>query len=263
MKKLITLLFVLLTVTSYSQRNPFKKKNKEVESVVTERELITPPDFEYEPIKYIGHLVDDTTFNEGLVIKEFVRLVDSIREYKYMTDLMETEIDTLINKACEYHNDYMANMVDTVENLTYIITHDEIPSFGKSVYVGDNPLVTSFMDRITMTTDSTVQALGEVLLVGPLNEFSNQNTDEKDIARNLLGGFWNSPKHMEYILARTYVVGGGDIKIFKRGDGLFLYFNYSMGHKIIKTVERSEYYYPGNPLGLTEYNTSYETIMNY
>ena len=157
----------------------------------------------------------------------------------------------------------MSNMVDTVENLTYIITHDEIPVFGECVYLGKNPLVPSSLDRITMMTNSTIEALGEVLLVGPLNMYSNQNTNEKDIARNLLGGFWNSPEHMEFILARSYVAGGGDIKTFKRGDELLIYFNYSMGYKIIKTVEKSEYYYPGNPLGLTEYNTSYETIMNY
>ena len=125
MKNLITLLIVLLTVTTYGQRNVFKKKKKIVSFEVTERELITPPDFK-GGIVYIGNdIIIDTTFNKDLVIREFVTLIDSLREYKYNRKMIPSVINPLMCNAAKHHNNYLTKMIDTNDVNVILLSHGE------------------------------------------------------------------------------------------------------------------------------------------
>lgn len=259
MKNLITLLIVLLTVTSYGQRNPFKKKSKEV--VVGERELITPSDW-VGGIVYIGDMITDTTFDRNLVIKEFTRLVDSVREYKHNRDLIPSIINPLMSDAAKHHNNYLTNMVNPKNPNSTFIGHGELKNELGHTYKGNDTLIDSSRDRVTYFTDSTINSTGEVVQVGPLRIVSNQNTTEKDIAMSILRGFWVSPDHMEILLSAYYINIGADMTIFQDGDGWMYYFTFDTGVEIVKTIVESEYYYPNNPLGLQPSYTTYSEIVN-
>ena len=265
MKKLITILLVLITISGYSQLNLFKKKKSQSDTPLYPRELIIPKRFTEIKIKYIDERNVLKEFDKEKVIEEFVLLLDSIREYQFGEDLPKLIHDNRLDSASEYHNVYLSNMKDPNDSISksYVIGHTQVNSVDNCIYIGDNPIIPTSYDRIKKYCEWAVDPHGEVCLAGhSISSISRKGMTEKDIARNLLHGFYGSPKHMEFIKSKMYTLVGANLYTQQNGNNIFFWFTCEMGCTVIKTTHKSEWYYPGNPLGLTEFYDTYETIFN-
>ena len=267
MKKIITLLLVFITVYSYGQFNIFKKKSKSVDTSIYPRELIIPQHLTEFKIVYVDNKDILIEFDKEKVIEEYILLLDSIREYQFGEDLPKLIHDKRLDSAALYHNIYLSNMIDTTEDvdLSLILGHDQTQTFGTSIHIGDNPIIPSFFDRVKKYCGDSVDPHGEVCQGGmSLSFISMKGMTEKDIARKILYGFYNSPKHMEWIKSKSYVLSGANLYTQQRGNNIYWWFTSLSGYKVITTTHKTgKFYYPNNPLDLPEYYEKKTTVFNW
>jgi len=256
-KKIILTLFCLTTLTSFSQN----KRNKSIDIADPKwprvKEFIVP----YVGLINTCGLKIDTNFNKKMVLIEIAHLLDSIREYIYEKDLMVTEIDSLGNKACEHHCKYLKNMVSDENPNVGVTTHDERINLDFNFkYVGKDTLIDNPTDRHDFFAKKDpmnyTSISGEVCMVGPLSSLLYLGLNPKDIARNIIFDFYSSKPHWKALTSHFYHMISADIQFKKQPDGQYTFwFTLCTINKYVKTIRvvKNKMYYPGNPLGFTEY----------
>jgi hypothetical protein len=252
---ILILVLVMFGSDINSQINFFHKKNKKIK---VEKEVETKPLRDFIPPKWgpndYGSV--EPNFNKKLVLQEIAHLLDSIREYMYMCDLLVTEVDTIASKGAEHHCKYLKNLINPNDPTAVYLTHNEFKSDHNSSYVGKDTLIYWWGNRMRYYAKDLMGFCGEVCSAGPLSLISYKGLTPKEIAKQIIYGFHYSKEHWEILTYYGYTKIAADIQIRKNPDGDYDYwFTLATGYNVIttKTTHKSQFYYPGNTLGLTEY----------
>ena len=162
--------------------------------------------------------------DKDIVIKEFVRLLDSIKtekNKKYSHGyVFKTKIDSMGSLACSHHNRYMRDMVPK-KGTDMIITHDEVTTkklteiytnwntnVEKTVektytYHGNDTLIDDFPTRYRYFSKNTFASFGECCLGGYVN-YVNEKYDNQRFALFIIDCFDDSKPHWEILTEVDY-----------------------------------------------------------
>ncbi len=160
-------------------------------------------------------------------------------------------------------------MVSEKEPDIGIVTHSETinSDFGFK-YVGKDTLIDNPTDRhdFFAKKDSMdyTSISGEVCMVGSLSSLIYLGLNPKDIAREIIYGFYPSKPHWEILTSHFYHMISVDIQIRKDSNGDYTFwFTLGVVNRYVKTIRvvKNKMYYPGNPLGFTEYFNVIDTEL--
>lgn len=177
-------------------------------------------------------------FDPNEVAKEFIRLVDSVRNDLYKNDWFcfsskdqkrwfdfHTKFDSLASLACKHHNQYLKDM--TPENSTdYIVGHGEqriiesIEKDGNSVvkntftYRGKDTLINSMTGRTDYYSKGQFKSDGECCMLGSTPRMFGNHTN-KDLAKTILQSFKDSKPHWKVLIKYDYTDMGFDVMFDK------------------------------------------------
>lgn len=267
MKKLFVYLMLMGSLVGFSQVNFFNKKRYDVkkshntkkrgeDKVVKEVETKPLRLFVHPGWKVTDYGMVEPNFNKKLVLLEVAHLLDSIREYMYMCDLLVTQVDSIASRGAEHHNKFLKNLVNPNKADDVYLTHEEYKKGKESVYMGKDTLIPQWDNRMEHFTDGSMGFCGEVCSAGPLSLISYKGLSPKEIAKHIVYGFHHSKEHWKILTYYGYTKIAADIQIRKNPDGEYDYwFTLATGCNIIttKTTHKNEFYYPGNTFGFTEY----------
>lgn len=193
MKKLLVILVSVLSITVFSQNNKFKP-------------------------------------NKENVIKEFVKLLDSIRDKQNKGNCLRIDIDSMGSLAAIHHNKYMMDLVPkntsdlVVEHfeknvVTQKINHVDLDTKKINyveekifVYFGCDTLFQNFSDRYRYFSKDTFGAFGECCMGGYINFWMDEYTD-KDFANHILKSFKGSKEHWAILMSSDYYDIGIDLLV--------------------------------------------------
>lgn len=267
MKKLFVFLMLMGSLVGFSQVNFFNKKRYDVkkshntkkrgeDKVVKEDEDKRLREFVHPGWKVTDYGMVEPNFNKKLVLLEVAHLLDSIREYMYMCDLLVTQVDSIASRGAEHHNKYLRSLVNPNKPNGVHLTHGEFKVQDNWIYPGKDTLIPQWDNRMEHFTDGSMGFCGEVCSAGPLSLISYKGLSPKEIAKHIVYGFHHSKEHWKILTYYGYTKIAADIQIRKNPDGEYDYwFTLATGCNIIitKTTHKNEFYYPGNTFGFTEY----------
>jgi len=210
----------------------------------------------------------DTTFNKHILILEISSLLDSIREHIYQRKLMVTKIDYDGNKGCEHHCNYLKNIYNINRPDFTNVGHGEVMSDSKNrfKYTGKDTLIDNWGERhlffAKKDPNNYMFPTGEVCLSGSLTSISRKGMSHRDIARKIIYNFYGSTLHWNTLTSLSYCLISSDIQFKNHPDGSYIFwFTLVTGVKEVTTKKsvKNKMFYPGNPLGFTEYYDSVTT----
>ena len=249
MKNLIILISLLGSLVSFSQNNKNGGKRFKFEEDGWPVR-ISNRDFIPDKICIKHEQIEEPNFDEKLVIQEIAILLDSIREYMYEDDMLNTEVDTIANKGAIHHNKYLKNVIDPNNEDAAYLSHNEVKKDRNCFYNGKDTLICFWRKRMEHFSDGTMGFCGEVCSAGPLSFISTKGLTPKEIAKNIIYGFYHSKEHWRILTHFDYTKIAADFEIRKNPKGDYIYwFTMSTGFKIIinKSKIKNRFYFPNNP----------------
>lgn len=249
MKNLIILISLLGSLVSFSQNTDYSKKRIKLDQDGFPTRL---PNKDFVPtktcIKY--NQIEEPNFDEKLVIQEIAILLDSIREYMYEDDILKTEVDTIANKGVIHHNKYLKNVIDPKDPEVAYLSHCEVKKDHNCFYNGKDTLIYDWFKRMEHFSDETMGFCGEVCSAGALSFISTKGLTPKEIAKNIIYGFYQSKEHWHILTDFSYIKIAADIEIRKNPKGDYVYwFTMCTGFKMVKnkTKIKNKFYFPNHP----------------
>ena len=183
MKKLITLLLVLVTLNGYSQANPAKLYNESGEKRKTS----------YEEIKYAVEL--SNTLNLDSLTKEVYYIFNEYRRYVGLDTLI---FDSILTKAAEIQSKYCL-------------------SISESTHSNENTNYETPIKRLkNVDKNNTLKYTGEISSIKSIFVSVNR---KRSISEDILDGFYTSLPHRK-ILEEDYSTKIG-ISIHRYKDELY------------------------------------------
>lgn len=182
MKKLITLLLVLVTLNGYSQSDGNKRM--------------------------VVHHRDSIPFYFKQYLDEYRRTL-----YPRIPDVI---ISDTLSYACKHHNNYLANMM-LEDGSGMVIMHDEprVSKDGEFYYKGSDTLIDCPAFRVRYyDTENYFTHVGEVLHVTALS--SNLVKTQKEVAKIILDDWLSSEGHRKTLEMYFYTHIGIDVTYFKK-----------------------------------------------
>jgi len=180
MKKLITLLLVLVTLNGYSQSDGNKRM--------------------------VVHHRDSIPFYFKQYLDEYRRTL-----YPRIPDVI---ISDTLSYACKHHNNYLANMM-LEDGSGMVIMHDEPKESGEFYYRGDDTLINDWSERVRYyDPENSFTHVGEVLHVTALR--SHLVKTQKEVAKIILDDWLSSEGHRKTLEMYFYTHIGIDVTYSKK-----------------------------------------------
>ena len=267
MKRLITI--VVLVMLSNNINSQINSRNKKNNKNKIEKEVETNPLRDFTPPKWglndYGSV--EPNFNKKLVLLEVAHLLDSIREYMYICDLLITEVDTIASKGAEHHCKYLKNLINPNKPTAVYLTHNEFKSDNECSYIGRDTIIPTWGNRMRYYAKDLMGFCGEVCSAGPLSLISYKGLSPKEIAKHIIYNFHHSKEHWEILTYYGYTKIATDIQIRKNPDGDYDYwFTLATGYNIITTkkIEKNQFYYPNDSKLKSDpfFSTEYYEVVN-
>lgn len=180
MKKLITLLLVLVTLNGYSQSDGNKRM--------------------------VVHHRDSIPFYFKEYLDEYRRTL-----YPRIPDVI---ISDTLSYACKHHNNYLANMM-LEDGSGIVLMHDEPKESGEFYYRGDDTLINNWGERVRYyDTENYFTHVGEVLHVTALSSVLVKT--QKEVAKIILDDWLSSEGHRKTLEMYFYTHIGIDVTYSKK-----------------------------------------------
>ena len=259
MKKIITLLLVIIISLGYSQTPEEVKETTYVRYVEwfdehgsdVEREFVRLLDSarnDVTPPNHYGYYTKEKKYTKR-ELKRLQKVEDKKgnatlfypigkKDKYYFLSVVRNErvphikYDSLMSLGCAHHNRYLSNTYgikyDTIlgsqwsgkpelyaKVYRHPVGHQEIPNWNGMKYYGKDTLINKFFNRVSYYAPDR-NAMCEVVLATPLTYYYKYGNNITRIAKSILVGFKNSPKHWEALMASTkYTLCGIDFSYMK------------------------------------------------
>lgn len=225
MKKLITLLLVLVSLSSYTQNDTIEQDLDEWEDSFNSSLLFDLDEFAYD----VSKIQYDKDSLEYYFIVHLENYLDSVfPEHKNIT-LQRLPV---LDSCAKHHTTYLTQMVNSDNpDKTFLVTHSESYESIGFKYVGNDTIIEDDYDRYRYYRDkmgfeevqsdgSSLHFNGEILHVNNVGLITDYHygVSHSDISEKILIGFLNSPPHKTSLHIHNNVFVG--ISILYRGTSM-------------------------------------------